>query len=281
MKRINKKWIGYILYSLILTAVLLYCRFPSDAAKDYLLSRIEDSDMGVSLAAESLNFSFPLCLEFFKPDFFLKKNPDAAFLRAEQLIVKPGIWSFLNGRAECFFECVLSGGNVKGSVQFSKRNLPSPFSASIDLSGIHMDNYSCLPIMVDRNINGVLEGSLTYSGLSDALLDGTGEMRLKLSNGRVNFPRPVLNMKEAEFDELSIKLALKNKTINLSRLELKGGKIQGTLSGTVLLKREILKSRLKLQGLAGSFDHPITKNGLPFSIHGTFERPEIKFIQQF
>ena len=67
MKRLisnYKKWLGYLLFALILTVVLLYYRFPSDAVRDYLQAMAERANPRVVLSLERVKLSLPIGLKF-------------------------------------------------------------------------------------------------------------------------------------------------------------------------------------------------------------------------
>jgi type II secretion system protein N len=146
-------------------------------------------------------------------------------------------------------------------------------------------------------VKGVLNGTITYGGEYNLLIAGTGEAELRISGGQIELLEPILGGEPIDFDELRIKMVLKNRRIDLTDVELKGRVIQGTLSGSIRLKTEFLKSNLNLRGtlepLAGFFESvegsPYTntlrflrqrlkKGKLSFIIHGTLANPGFRFI---
>ncbi len=97
-----------------------------------------------------------------------------------------------------------------------------------------------------------------------------------------------------EFDEILIKLALQNQRVDLNHVELKGREISGTLSGTINLKKDLLKSSLDLSGsiepfadffksLTGTrdtmklFQQRLKRGRLLFTIRGTISNPRMRF----
>jgi len=291
----NKKWFGYILYCLILTVGLLHYRFPSDAIEDYLQATVDRVNPRFVLSVDNISPSFTFGLKFLKTKLSFQANPDNILFRADSILIRPTIWSFLQGKFKYCFKCLAYDGVLKGCVNFQKNSIEAPFTALIELKDISIGDYDNLPGMIGRHIKGVLDGTIIYSGQYNVLIDGIGEADLRISNGLVELIRPILNFESIDFNELWIKMILKKQKISLTHVELKGRDIHGTLSGIVSLKKEFLKSSLDLRGtiepfadffkgLMGTrdsikfFKQRIKRGRLSFIIQGTLEEPTIKFI---
>jgi type II secretion system protein N len=125
-------------------------------------------------------------------------------------------------------------------------------------------------------------------------MDGSGDANLRLSQGKVELLQPLLNFESIEFNEMEIEMALKQQKINVTRLELKGQELQGTLSGTITLKEEFAKSSLDLRGTIEPFaaffkstpgthdtvklfKQRLKRGILSFVIRGTLGEPRIEF----
>ncbi len=282
----NKVYLGYILYGIVLTVCLLYLYFPSEDFRDYLISSAGRADPRFLLSIEDARLSLPFGVKFLQAELSLKEKPDMQFFIAESLMVRPEIWSFLTGESGYIFNCHAYGGDLRGHLRFAENGIQPPFSTSIKLKDISIDDYNCLSVLTGCNASGILDGAVTYKGLAD----GTGEANLRISGGTVELLEPFLNIDIIEFDELLAKLSLKAQKIDLSHVKLKGREIQGTLTGTIRLNREFLKSSLDLKGtielLSGLFKgntgNPAGTGGnkepltFPFTIHGTIMEPKFK-----
>jgi hypothetical protein len=80
---------------------------------------------------------------------------------------------------------------------------------------------------------------------------------------------------------------------SLRRLEAKGGQVEGSLTGTVMIRKPMGKSRLNLRGsffpqevllagikdvlLGNFFKQQMGEKGMPIRIFGTVERPKFSF----
>jgi hypothetical protein len=80
------------------------------------------------------------------------------------------------------------------------------------------------------------------------LIEGSGAADLRLSDGRLELLQPILSLDSIDFDQVSIKMALQNRRINLTQVALEGPNMRGTLSGIINLGKEIGNSRLDLRG---------------------------------
>lgn len=290
----NKKWLGYLLFALILTVALLYYRFPSDALRDYLQAMADRANPPLALSVDRVEPSFPIGLKLVETQVALKNIPDRVILRADSLLLKPRLWSLLRGKPEYCFHCLAYKGDLIGCVYFKKDRTRAFIDTEIDLRNIRVGDYAYLSHLIGRHVEGTLDGTVSYRGQYNLLMDGSGEANLRLSHGRVELLQPFLTFESIEFNEMEIEIVLKKQQINLARLELKGQQLHGTLSGTITLKQEFAKSSLDLKGTiepfaeffkstegirdtVALFTKRLKKGTFSFVIHGTLGEPKIKF----
>jgi type II secretion system protein N len=191
------------------------------------------------------------------------------------------------------FESIAYDGVLKGCANFIEKSLQSPFSASMVLRHIRLGKYD-LRSLIGRHVEGRLDGSVTYNGKTDLLIEGSGEANLRLSDGRLELLQPILSLDSIDFKQVSIKLALRNRKINLTQVALEGPSMRGTLSGIISLQKDIGESRLDLKGtiepfsdffksLPGTrdmvklFQRRLKRGTLTFTIRGTLTEPSIQF----
>ncbi len=289
------KWFGYVLYGIFLTTGLLYYRFPSDTIKAYVESAVVRANPRILLSLKGLRPGFPPGIDLVDARISLKETPQKPLLRAKDMAIMPVAWSFLSGTPEYYVDAHAYQGDIKGRVCFDRHDMKAPFAASLLLKGIHVGRHPYLPPLVGRNVSGVLDGKIDYSGQRDRLMDGAGQGTLVISDGRVQLLQPVLGLDSLDFDRLSMKMALKDRKVVLTRLELEGPAIKGELSGTIALRSDLSRSRLDLRGtmepLGGLFGNikadesalRFLRQGLKglsrsFVIQGTLRNPEFKFI---
>jgi type II secretion system protein N len=294
----HKKSLGYILYGIVLMIVLLYYRFPSEAVGDYLQSTAEDINPSYTVLIGNARPLFPFGVKLLNTRVSLKGDPDTNLLIAETLLIKPRILSFLKGESKYGVDCFAYGGDIKGTVHFSDdggETTGRPFSTSMELRDLRINDYDYLFKLIGRNVKGILGGSIAYSGQSGFLINGTGDASLRISDGSVELMQPIFSLKSVSFDDLWIKMILEKTKIKLTRVEIGGKEIKGTLSGTIGLKQNFSQSRLALRGsvepLAGFFKSEngtprmmtlfkrrLRKGKLSFVVRGTPADPKIRFI---
>jgi type II secretion system protein N len=290
----NKKWFGYIFFCIIVAGSLLYYRFPSDALRDYLTITAHNLNNSTTLSIGQIKPSLPFGLKFGKTELILKDKPSIKLFRADSLLVKPDPWAFFKGKSKYCFECLTYGGDVRGCVNFKKNSMETLFDTEIELKNMQIAKHEHIKDLIGVQIDGILSATIFYKGQHKNLMGGTGGANLKLLDGKVELLVPILSLESIEFDEITSEMVLGKQTIHLKRLELIGPLLRSTLSGTIRLKKEFLKSSLNLKGTIkpftsffkslGSvsntvsfFKQRLKKGALNFIIHGTLAEPKIRF----
>lgn len=289
----RKAWFGYPLFVLILTGALLYYLFPADAVRDYFQARGRRANPPLALSVDHVTPSVPIGVKFTRTKVALEDMPSRVILDADRLLIKPKLLSLLLGKSQFSFLCEAYQGDVRGSVHL-KQEPEVGFDTKIALRNIRIGDYSYLSHLLGRPLKGTLGGTISYSGQYKPMVDGSGEANLTLSDGSFELLQPFLTLKSIDFSEMEVEMALAKERLNLTRLELKGKQLQGTLSGTITLREEFAQSSLDLKGTiepfaalfksnAGMqntvaiFKQRLTEGTLSFVIRGTVKEPKIEF----
>ncbi len=249
----KKKWIGYTLYGIFFTCFLLYYRFPSNVIRDYLKTNAHKKYPGFNLSIERIYPTFPIGLKFVQTEIANKKNPGKALFKTESISLGPRLLSLFKGDHEYIFECLANRGSIKGRIDFIEKPLGPPFSTSILVKDLPIGDIFLTPSIIGREVNGVVNGTITYKMKDRSLINGSGDADLTLSGGKIRLLNPVLNLDYLDFKEALLKMNMKDKKIILSHVELKGNNIHGSASGTIYLNKEIQKSRIDLRGLSDQY----------------------------
>ena len=291
--RKNKSILWYTLYGFLLTAALMYYRFPSSEIRDYIEAAAARANPSLLLSVEKVTPSLPPGLEIMKIKLSLRERPKDLLLRSAKLSIRPELLSLLQGDPKYAFDARAYKGKAKGTLHFRENNPGTPFTTQIQLKDIDIGESAYLTSLIGHGIAGILGGTLTYEGRSPLLIDGTGEADLRITDGRVALSEPILSFETLTFTEFSLKIVLKNRRLDLAGVELKGREVQGTLSGTIGLKEQISKSTLNLRGeiepLAGILKsiggdkntltflrRYLKKGSRSFTIKGTFGKPKFR-----
>ena len=290
-----KKWLGYALFFVVLTAGLLYFRFPSDAVKDFLRARAEEANPPLSVSVGRLSPSILGGVKLEKARIAFREAKDRVLLEADSLLLRPVVWSFLRGESAYTFNGSAYEGDISGRIEFKREESGEEIETAIALKDIRAEDFGYFSYLVGRPVQGTLGGTISYTGPpKNAAADGSGEARLRLVDGKMKLLEPFLTFESIDFKEMDIELSLQQRRINVARLELKGSQMQGTLSGMILLKDDFKDSSLNLKGTIEPFAAFFESSGgtrdtvaffrqrlkqgtLSSVIQGTLGEPEVKF----
>ncbi len=291
----KKKWFGYIFYCLIVTAGFLYLRFPSDVIKGYLSDAVNRPDIPVVLSIDRITPWPTFGLKVDDAEISVKNSPAHTLFKAEGLIVRPEIWSFVKGSGRYCFTCRAYGGHVRGCVQFRQHSMTSPFHAEMELKDVQIGGNKYLEELAGRRIQGNLTGTIYYSGQTENLMSGDGGANLRLLDGAIELLLPLLGLDSIAFNEIVIDMVLKKRMISIARCELSGTQLKGKLSGGISLRKQVERSSLNLRGELEPFAAFFTSAGgtssamnilkkrlkrgaLSFVIRGTLREPKVRFL---
>jgi type II secretion system protein N len=289
-----KRLVGYILYFICITAGFLYYLFPSDAVVDYLQGKTQKLNPSLSIAIDRVKPWPLLGLRFTNAQILYRDQPKRRLFRAETLLVLPNARSFLRGTQGWNFKCTAYGGAIKGNASLNG-GAANALNAEVELEAIRIGEHKDLRDLIGRSVDGVLSGTISYSGRRQGVLNGSGEANLRLVDGRIELLSPLLNLESIEYNEVTITMVLNRKRVNLTRLELDGPMLRGTVSGIIRLEEELEKSIIDLKGTIEPFASlfkeaegaqsvlkffrgRLRKGALPFRIRGTIAHPTITFI---
>jgi type II secretion system protein N len=286
----NKKWIGYTLYGIILTLALLFYRFPSDALKDYIQTSVHKINPDLTVTFEKVSLTFPFSLKLSGVECCTVGEPGKPIFKTREILVKPGILSLFTKNPAYRFICQAYDGTITGRLNLSKNGEEPGFSSTAELKNIIIKDNSPLPAFIKDYISGTLEGTVNYNGGGANDNIGNGDASFTVSRGSVKLETPPLNIKAIDFKEVTIKADLKDQILSIPDLNLKGDDFLGKASGAITFKNPVKKSLLgfkasieptasSVRTSTGGNDamaliRQSLKNGkISFTLQGTIEKP--------
>ena len=289
------KWIGYVIYTVLLTTGLLYYRFPSNTIKAYLVSEVAEANPPMVLSLQTLRPSFPPGVDFIDVRLALRETPQQDLMRATSISIIPAAWSFLSGEPQYNFDAHAYDGDIEGHVRFERYATDAPFATSIRLNGIHIGYHPYLASLLGREVSGVLGGAIHFAAQQNKFIEGVGQGTIVISDGGFKLLEPILGLDSLTFERLSMEMSLRDRKLSLNRVQLDGKTLKGELSGHVTLNTDLSRSRLDLKGtlepLGGILGNTkgdaaalrilrqgLTKLKRSFVIQGTFRKPQFKFL---
>jgi type II secretion system protein N len=288
----GRKIVLYAGYGIVLTAALLYARFPSEAYLEYLQARVREINPHFRAAAAKVAPLFPVGLRFVEPRIARDDRPGADLFAARELRVTRTVASLLGRTYRYEFDAEAYGGRIGGDAAFVQNDLCAPLSASVRLADLSLQEHAYLQAVDRQSVTGVLAGTVRFSGRLDRWMEGLGDADLTVRDGRVRLASPVWNIDTVHVDEARVGFQLRERRLILTRAEIRGRELQGNLSGTIQLKENVGESRLNLRGtfqpfpalsrvlgglLGGSLSSRLGR-GVSFVIHGTVDDPDIKVL---
>ena len=291
----KKRWLGYTIYGIVLTIVLLYFRFPSDALRDYFINTLEESYPELHLSVDKISPSFPFKLNIQGPRLTLKENPNKILVKADNLSLSPKVWSLLTGKYEFNIYSSAYNGELTGFIRFDEDLMEPPFDSMFEFKGLQLDQTSDLKEMTGFPLTGIFSGTVTYNGKGPFPGNASGDVDIRITDCRIGLTKPILSLTSLEFNEISAKATLNRQILSIKNIDLKGREMNGTISGRATMRREILESRLDLRGtiepfadlvkgVGGSqdmlkfFGQQSRQGKLTFTIRGTFQEPQFRLM---
>jgi type II secretion system protein N len=283
MGRINNK-ILYTVYIIGTTIFFLYYLFPSVVIKEFLLSKIGQMAPGVAVAVSEVKPAFPVGLRF--TDISVQEN-GVPYLDAEKLFVTPDILSLLAGKIAVDLDCHAYGGSFEATIGIAGKNFEVS-TADVELNNLQIGDILILKERVPHQLSGALDGRLTYDRETDRENAVKGD--LTVSDFVIGFSSPFHGLDKLSLQKVETSFESDRRKITVNKLANKGGDVDGSISGTILIRRNIEKSVLQLSGtllpnpalteklgklgpLVKRFMKKSSGDGFPIKLQGTLDRP--------
>lgn len=279
-------WPLYLLYTLVLTGVLLYVRFPQRGFAEFCSRYFAIHMPGAITTIGAIHYHFPRTMIFDKVQITSKNNPGES-LNVDQLRLSPHI---LSPRTR--FDIALTA--YKGTAQALLRRTSPPGSYQLEKIRVKdMDLAALTPLRTrtGRTISGKFSGQGSYSGQwGHHLLTGSAEGVMEIRNGSVELLTPLLSLKSLSVEQGSVLIKLQKQALTLSKGAFTGQEVKGELNGKLTtLTGETGAMQLDFVGTLTPAPDLIKKNGasllrnmpknqgLPFHLKGTMGKPVFLF----
>ncbi|MBW1897080.1 MAG: type II secretion system protein GspN, partial [Deltaproteobacteria bacterium] len=195
----NKTWLAYVLFVVVLTAGLLYYRFPADAVLDFLQAKADQAKPPLSLTVGRLRPSVWPGLRLEKTKLAMREAADRVLFQADRLSIRPRLLSFISGGSAYSFDGSAYQGDISGRVRFKSEQATSNMETKIELSGIRLGDYSYLVHLLGSPFQGTLGGTVSCTGPSrNVLKEGSGEAILTIVDCKVKLREPFLTIETIE-----------------------------------------------------------------------------------
>lgn len=291
-RRTGRIKLSYLLYAVLLTAVLLYVRFPSARVQEYLGGKIETAFSPAGIQAGTYRYVFPATLRFDKVVVSAGDGGDEIAL-VENLAVSPAIAGF-------GLKYSLAGELYGGTFQLGLKL--SPLAGKCVVENMEMTKVDLRrSTFIQRVFQREIEGELDFNGTAAVGFDGESSGRLEgeavVRGGEIPLRQPILLVTRMDFQELAAKLSYDGELLKLADGSLKGkqfnadysGSLQTAdnpeswqleLKGSLIPQQEYTGANPQVQRLVTRLQKQFRTNELPFMVNGSIINPRFRFGNQ-
>jgi type II secretion system protein N len=288
----TKKKILFILYIIAAFIFFLYILFPSNAVKKYIEHKLGGIHPDLSISIGNINPTFPPGIRLKAVSFYYIRS---SLLDAETIKIVPGILSLFSSKTTFSFKGAAYAGIINGSADIG--NNSGHIKIDTNLAGIQIKDIPAIKNLAGiekekYKVSGILNGKVRYSNNK-----GSGRVEgamLGISDCRIKLKEPVFNHENFTFSKIEADLAMVKKRFQIKSCTIEGDKVNASLSGSVVTKKNLGSSVLNLNGkiklkplffgnmkknlLASIFPKKMSGNSsFTYKIGGTFDNPEFTF----
>jgi len=284
------RWFLYFSYALVLTAVLLYQRFPTAPFKEYCALKIGRLFVGVECSIGRISYAFPLGLRFVDVAFAppgQKKNPRVVL---SSLSMAP-VFSDIRQAVE------LRGTGYSGKFRAILRGAPGDKRFSLDalrILDIRLAEIKPLQDALGRELSGRVDISGGYSAEVGRYLDGKLEGKMMLREGKVALLQPILVLNTVDLGQMEMELKYDQRKLQISKGKMKGAELSADFSGTVniispwqlsqlaaagdiALQAGFIKENPAIENEIRALKKQFKKTTIPFRMNGSLQKPTFRF----
>ena len=280
----------YVMYAVLLTAVLLYVRFPAEKFKQYCVQRIENLYPDQTCTIGRIGYRFPMSVTFETITLDRVSDGQETGIVVDLLVISPEL--------RHFWRTFAITGKIYSGLFAGRLDLDSR-AHSFQLTNIHAEGLQADVLarslgITERKISGVVEFSGDYKALDSDPGDGSGKGLVQIVSGSFSLLQPILNLSTLTFDKLTLRMIHDHGVVQLEEGELVGKEILADFTGDLQLASPFLSSNISLSGHMEPDEVFLQSNPqqqqvvqtllqrykmtvLPFKVGGTVQSPLFRF----
>ncbi len=280
-----------ILYTFLLTAALLYYRFPAEDFKLFCQNKLSQLLPETQCTITDLHYKFPLGMEVETIHFKDKQKTPRILFTVDHVLIRPKLEPSLSQFHVAF---TAYDGTHDFSVLVNKSE--QTFSLeNIRLSNLNLAKIPFLGETFNREITGSLSGNATFhSTWNNEKSMRSGQGNLEIEKGSFSLLFPILLMKEIDLKEFKTDFTLQRDRIQLSKGHFLGKDLKGEFGGNLTLRTpfklsifscngsleplpSLLKKSKYAQNMVIQLKKQHNRTTLPFLLQGNVQQPRFKF----
>jgi type II secretion system protein N len=240
----NKKWLGYTLYVVLVTLVLLYYLFPARAVEEFVDNSIRRINPALGFKAEKVRPWVPAGMRISGGQIYVNDSSVTPVFKTDTMYIMARILKLIQGKYSFDLDGTAYSGEISGRFDSGDNNAET-FDSELVFKDLDLAGYEFPAGRFQHKITGLVSGEIVYNNDSAG---GNGMAQLRLNNGRLQFQTPIFGINAIDLQNIDLELELQNKRIKIEKAELTGSEVKGVMNGFILLHSDIKLSQLKLTG---------------------------------
>jgi type II secretion system protein N len=280
---------GYFIYAVLLIAVLLYVRFPSEKFEIFVVRTVETAFPGSRVDLGPYHYTFPATVHLDRA-LFEQKTGNEEIVLLESIDITPivsglGLKYALSAKAY--------GGSFQANLKLA------PVAGTFSLLDMHVNQIDlALPPFLKNISRREISGQLEYRGMYSAPLDGSGKREAKgvvrLSEGAFSLIQPVLTLRILDMQSLDAGISFNDGVLELVEGSFKGAELHAEfagsltaaegleawkvdLSGALVPQKGFLKDKPQVLRVVKRLQSQYRKTALPYRVSGSIGNPRFRF----
>ena len=292
-KEKNRKWLGYILYVVLVTVALLYYLFPAQAVEEFVDNSVNRINPEFAFKADKIGPAIPAGLRINAGQIYMSDTKGPVVFKADTIYIGPRILKLIRGEYSIDYSGTAYKGDIKGSLH-SKDKAGETFQSDLSFKDLDIAEYEFLAERFKHRVIGKLSGDIVYDKDS-ANAEGSGKANLRLKGGQLQLQAPIFGISSVDLQNIDLGLELGNRKITIVKAELSGVEVKGSMTGTIQLQSDIMRSQLNLKGtleplaefyknypeireLLKSMKKKVKRGQYFFAITGTIGEPKFRLL---
>ena len=289
----NKKWLGYAVYVVLVTVMLLYFLFPAQTVEEFLDKSVSRINPEFVFKAEKIGPWIPVGLRITAGKIYFGNTPGAAVFKTDSFYIRPQILKLIRGAYSFDLDGKAYKGDINGTFHFTGEE--KDIESEIVFRDFILADYDFLAEKFIHRLIGSLSGEIVYGNESAGTAGGSGRLDLQLSGGQLQFQAPIFNISSVDLQSIKLEAELSRRKITIIRTELAGSEVNGSMTGSIQLHKDIGLSQLNLKGTLepqAQFykNHPeirellktmktrVKRGEYSFTVTGTLGDPKFKLL---
>ncbi len=240
--------LGYLLYTLGVTVILLWLLYPADTVKIWLQRKLHMASPSLVWEIEDMKAAFPLQLRVSDIRIYRKNQTDSPLLEVTEMQLLPDIRELvkLKKQLPLSYRLKTLDGTVRG------RFLVAENRTGLECSGTFQDIQigllEGLWQKAGRTGSGKLSGTFTYKGGWRQPLRGDLKADLTVTDGRVSLVQSALGLDVLEFTAVRAAVTAKDRIVNVKDGQMDSRLFSANFTGVMSLSDSLATSGIKIQG---------------------------------